>query len=205
MILNKYGGGWEQITWTRCWERDATNQLGALWERDTDLRTMETRRNQRSAQHGGQEMETTAQHHVQEMETGVGWRPADGDRRDEAATHDGHEISAPSIWRDTGAVQAERRDSWTVEGCGPPFLFYQAQMPNHWRYKIISLAICFSHLPKPKIWQVQFGKPLEMLLVDHVYTMALLLLQHTSTFFASDINLLSALVRRSGGEGSVPF
>jgi hypothetical protein len=34
--------------------------------------------------------ETTAQHHGQEMETGVGRRP-DGDRRDEAATHDGHE------------------------------------------------------------------------------------------------------------------
>ena len=44
------------------------------------------------------------------------------------------------------------------------FKFWQAHMANYWRDYKISLAICFSNLPNHKIWQVSFGKLLEMLL-----------------------------------------
>ena len=43
------------------------------------------------------------------------------------------------------------------------FYFYQAHMANYWIDYKITLVICFSNLTNHKIWQVNFGKLLEML------------------------------------------
>ena len=52
------------------------------------------------------------------------YRPTDGDRRDEAATHGGHEISVPSIRRDTRLSRPRVR---TVERLKEGLLSYFAK------------------------------------------------------------------------------